>query len=118
MTIEVIMKKCFQYSIVITTLIAAVVACKKVTDPVCSLLPARFSLEVNPIIQNSCTSSGCHGAGSSNGPGELLTFDQIKNAAARIKKAVEDKTMPKGSTLTSAQIQQISCWVDNGARND
>ena len=118
MTIEVIMKKCFQNIIVITTLIAAVVACKKVTDPVCSLLPARFSVEVNPIIQNSCTSSGRHGAGTSNGPGELLTFDQIKNGAARIKKAVEDKTMPKASTLTSAQIQQISCWVNNGARND
>lgn len=84
----------------------------------CSGPAKSFAADVNPIIQNNCTSSGCHGAGSGNGPGPLLTFDQIKNAASMIKTSVVNKTMPRGGSLSSTQIQTISCWVDNGAPNN
>jgi hypothetical protein len=111
------MKK--QYAITIVTMTCIAVACNKVTDPVCGLTPQRFSEDVNPIIQNSCaTGSNCHGSGSSAGPGPLLTYDQVKNVAWQIKKAVEDRTMPRGSTLSKEQINIISCWVENGALNN
>ena len=84
----------------------------------CDGVNASFATAVNPIIQSTCTSADCHGAGSVNGPGPLLTYDQIKNAAIDIKSAVVTRIMPKGSSLSSAQIKTISCWVDSGAPNN
>ena len=110
------MKK-IQYAIVIVIMTGLAVACN--VDSVCGLTPHGFSGHVNPIIQNSCaTGSNCHGSGSSAGPGPLLTYDQIKNVAWQIKKAVEDRTMPRGSMLSKEQINMISCWVENGTLNN
>jgi hypothetical protein len=84
----------------------------------CSTIDSRFSAVVFPIIQNSCGASGCHNAGSANGPGALTNFTQIKAAAASIKVSVENGSMPKGSTLTTAQKNAISCWVSSGGLNN
>jgi hypothetical protein len=85
----------------------------------CASTPAKFSSDINPIIQSNCaSSSGCHGIGSFNGPGALTTFNQIKNAASAIRSAVVSKRMPLGGSLTDAQIQSIACWADNGALNN
>src|SRR5258705_2421795 len=106
------MKKNYQFIVVIVTLIIIVAACRKGSNgndggsppppppSSCSSVSAKFSADVNSIIQNSCAIAGCHGNGSGNGPGPLLTFDQIKNAAASIKSAVTNKSMPRGGTLS------------------
>jgi hypothetical protein len=123
-------KKDFLYIAILTAgVITTAMSCSKgsgeteggATSPPssCASTPARFSADVNPIIQGSCaTGSGCHGIGSSNGPGALTAFNQIKNAASSIKSAVISRQMPIGGSLSSAQIQAISCWVDNGALNN
>jgi hypothetical protein len=77
-----------------------------------------FSANVAPIIQTNCAVSGCHATGSTNGPGALTSYTQIKNAAVQIKQAVVSRFMPQGSSLTNAQIKTISCWVDAGAPNN
>jgi hypothetical protein len=78
-----------------------------------------FSTEVNPIIQGNCTaSSGCHEAGSINGPGPLTTYQQIFNARSAIRAAVLSGTMPKNGSLSSAQKNTIICWIDAGAANN
>ncbi len=112
------MKK-IQFAVVIIMVTYLVVSCNRITESFCEFYePQKFSADVNPIIQNSCTNgSGCHGSGSANSPGPLITFDQIKNAASSIKTAVANKSMPKGSALTNTQIQSITCWVDNGAQH-
>jgi hypothetical protein len=84
----------------------------------CDGVSARFSADVSPIIQQSCAVSGCHATGSTNGPGPLTNYTQIKDAAVQIKQAVVSGFMPKGSTLPTAQIRTISCWVDAGAPNN
>jgi hypothetical protein len=126
------MKKSYQFITVIATLTIIVGACSKGSNgndggslpppppppSSCSTISAKFSADVNPIIQNSCAISGCHGNGSGNGPGPLVTFDQIKNAASQIKTAVVSRSMPLGGALSNAQIQIISCWVDNGSVNN
>ncbi len=82
----------------------------------CGGVNAKFAADVFPIIQTKCAiGSGCHGAGSSNGPGELTNLVQIMNAAGRIKTAVVSGRMPLGGTLSTSEIKQIRCWVDNGA---
>ena len=85
----------------------------------CTGVASAFAANVNPIIQSTCaTDATCHGAGSANGPGPLLTYTQISNAAAMIKPAVANGTMPKTGTLTTAQKNSIICWINNGAPNN
>ena len=85
----------------------------------CTGVPASFSGNVNTIIQTSCaTDATCHGSGSANGPGPLLTYTQISNARIAIKTSVANGTMPKTGSLTTAQKNSIICWVDGGGLNN
>ena len=86
--------------------------------PNCTGAAIQFSANVLPIIQASCGASGCHNAGSSNGPGELSTYAQISGAKTQIRAAVLSGSMPKSGTLTSAQKNSIICWIDAGAANN
>ncbi|MGZ5246333.1 MAG: hypothetical protein ACXWV5_04715 [Flavitalea sp.] len=85
----------------------------------CDDVNSQFAAHVQPILSTSCaTNASCHGAGSVNGPGPLLNFTQAKNAAAIIKAAVVSGRMPQNGTLSTAQKNTISCWVDGGAPNN
>ena len=84
----------------------------------CDDVNTSFALNVSPIIQTSCAITDCHAAGSTNGPGALTTYAQIKNAAVEIKSAVVSRFMPAEGSLTLSQIKTISCWVDAGAPNN
>jgi hypothetical protein len=86
--------------------------------PNCTSAAMQFTANVLPIIQASCTASGCHNAGSGNGPGELSTHAQISAAKTQIRAAVLSGSMPKTGTLTSAQKNSIICWIDAGAANN
>lgn len=85
----------------------------------CNGVPASFAADVNPIVQSTCaTDASCHGSGSPNGPGPLLTYTQISNARIAIKTAVGNGSMPKTGSLTTAQKNSIICWVDGGGLNN
>ena len=112
---------------IIAILVAGfIAACNKNhdTDPGnnsidCSGTAKTFSTDVNPIIQNSCaTSTGCHGNGSTNGPGALTNFAQISNASTAIKSAVISGVMPQGGSLSTQEKNTIACWVNSGAPNN
>src|SRR5215210_478071 len=59
----------------------------------CNSVPKSFSANVQPITSTRCAISGCHAAGSNNGPGELTTYQQIFNARMQIRPAVLSGTM-------------------------
>lgn len=83
----------------------------------CTGVDARFSNDVLPIIQANC--QGCHGAGSTNGPGALTNYTEIRNAAVRIKNAVVSGYMPKDAgPLPAEEVRKIRCWVDSGTPNN
>ena len=85
----------------------------------CTGVANAFAANVNPIIQSTCaTDATCHGTGSINGPGPLLTYAQISGAASLIKPAVANGTMPKTGTLTTAQKNSIICWINSGSPNN
>jgi len=85
----------------------------------CTGVASAFAANVNPIIQRSCaTDATCHGNGSANGPGPLLTYNQIFNARVTIKTAVGNGTMPKTGAITTAEKNSIICWVDAGGPNN
>ena len=87
--------------------------------PACDGVTPSFVANVNPIIQSTCaTDATCHGAGSANGPGPLLTYTQISGASVNIKTAVASGTMPKTGSLTTAQKNSIICWINSGSPNN
>jgi len=107
------------------TVFALGAGCKKnsekteVVAQTCNGVDSRFALKVFPIIQNSCAASvGCHGNSSGNGPGALINFLQISNAATAIKSAVVTGRMPKGSSLSVQEKDIIVCWINSGAPNN
>jgi hypothetical protein len=83
----------------------------------CTGVNASFANDVLPIIQANC--GGCHGAGSTRGPGPLTNYTEIKNAAVRIKTSVITGSMPlNAAPLPDAAIRKIRCWVDSGTPNN
>ena len=77
-----------------------------------------FAADVSPLIQSTCAISGCHAAGSSNGPGALTSYTQVFNSRTSIRSAVSSGLMPQGSTLNASQKNSILCWIDSGAPNN
>jgi uncharacterized membrane protein len=98
-------------------------SCRKDSDdegytPECSGDAPKFAANVNPLIQSRCATSGCHAAGSGNGPGALDNHGHIKHNASAIRSAVASGRMPKNGTLTKEEKNRIICWIDAGAKND
>lgn len=77
-----------------------------------------FAADVNPIIQGTCNISGCHAAGSFNGPGALTNYAQISAAGSSIKTSVSSGRMPQGGSLSTAQKNSIICWINSGTPNN
>ena len=101
------------------------IACSKSKDdkpsdpPVaCGTITTTFSANVGPLMASSCAKSGCHNAGSTNGPGALTNYTQIFNSRVAIRSAVSSGFMPQDATFTSMQKAIITCWIDAGAANN
>jgi hypothetical protein len=85
----------------------------------CATTPAKFSADAAPIIATRCASSpGCHGTGSSNSGGVLVSYTQINAKKIAIRASILNGSMPQGSSLTDAQKKAIVCWIDAGALNN
>lgn len=85
--------------------------------PDCSTTKS-YAADVSPILQASCNTTGCHASGSHEGPGALVTYQQVYNNRSDIRKSVANGSMPEGATLTAAEKNAIICWIDNGAANN
>jgi hypothetical protein len=82
-------------------------------------LNAKFTANVNPIIQSKCaTTPDCHASGSTNTAGPLTNFTQIHNLSAVIRGQIISGIMPKTGSLTPTELQTIVCWIDSGAPNN
>jgi hypothetical protein len=89
------------------------------TGDACAGVSNTFTKDVKPVIDASCANgAGCHGAGSTNGPGALTTYGQVKANATQILNSVSAGRMPIGSTLTAGQVKSLSCWIGNGSLNN
>jgi hypothetical protein len=95
---------------------------KEILSPAnaCSTVGSKYSTDVSVILQTNCSinNAACHGAGSINGPGPLLNYNQAKANANDIEIQVVSRRMPIGGTLSQSDIDKIGCWVDAGAPNN
>jgi uncharacterized membrane protein len=111
-----------KYIVILFLISIAIISCGKPEDnspPAdCSKVVATYS-EIKKITASSCNSSGCHGQGSGNG--DFTTHAGIKAKAdnGTLKnRVVVKKDMPPGKRLTTEQIHQIECWINNGAQEN
>jgi hypothetical protein len=116
------MKKLLLAVVIVATTITT--SCNKKDAPNtttvdCATTPAKFSADAAPIIATRCASSpGCHGTGSSNSGGVLVSYTQINSKKIAIRTSILNGSMPQGSSLTDAQKKAIVCWIDAGALNN
>jgi uncharacterized membrane protein len=90
----------------------------------CTGIDPSYMNDIKPIIDESCALAGCHVAGFVNG--DYTTYAGLKSKVdngSLSRRAVEDKDMPPSNTsgpteLTTAQIQLIHCWIEDGAPNN
>lgn len=71
-----------------------------------------LSANVAPIIASNCAISGCH---NGNQFPDLRTNNAIIASANRIRIRTGNRSMPLGRSLSQTQIDQIACWVSDGA---
>ncbi len=78
-----------------------------------------FSNTVSSIISTNCAVSNCHDG--SRGIPNFTEKSTVIARAAGIKTRTGNKVMPppsSGRSLTDEQIQQIACWVNDGAKDN
>jgi len=110
-------------TVVLLVAVSVIFSCKKNSTstsytPDCTGTTPTYAATVSALISSNCATSGCHGAGSGEGPGALTTYTQIKNSASSIRSSIVSGSMPRNSTLTTAQKNNIVCWIDAGATNN
>ena len=87
------------------------------TDPVLTGDEVSYAGDIRPLIDQNCTFSGCHGAGSVQF--ELLTYNQVKLKAAAIRREVFVlENMPRNRTMSQENRIKFKDWVDAGAPNN
>ena len=104
-------------------------SCKKdkTQEPV--IVPATcpdtisFTSQVEPLIQASCSTTGCHDAISAAAGFNLVGYSNIKNNATIVLNSMQYKTglvgMPLGAPqLPDSLIQQVDCWIQQGTQNN
>jgi hypothetical protein len=76
-----------------------------------------YSTEIRPLMDANCMP--CHnGDGNTPFAPDLTTYTVVEGIADLIKDVTQSGRMPKQGSLTTAQIEAIKCWVDNGALNN
>lgn len=105
-------------------LFITILSCRK--DKVEEVVPVEeecpeersFSQEVLPILNNNCSTSGCHDAGSQSGGYVFETYEQVDQHAVIMLSAMKHETsspMPQGQPkLEDSLIQTFDCWIKQG----
>jgi uncharacterized membrane protein len=104
--------------VVFTSLILILSSCKKEEffTPVCDGSTPTYDTDIKAIIDNNCTASSCHAAGSSRG--DWTSYQTLQGVLVNGRfeqRVLTTQDMPKGNnkTLTQSEINTIQCWVDN-----
>jgi hypothetical protein len=92
----------------------------------CALEPPTYTVEIAPIIEESCAYSGCHldsSPGRFNSYAGLLPYLQsnsfrqrvvISRTNAIIGMPPDNAPAGRPKDLTDAQLNLIECWLDAG----
>jgi hypothetical protein len=87
----------------------------------CNGVTPTYTNDIKSVMDNSCALAGCHDAASKEQGYDLSNYSGVKAASAKdaFLGSMEHKggfdAMPKGaSQLSTATLQKIYCWIQNG----
>ncbi len=86
--------------------------------PDCSI-PVSLSADILPLLQNNCALSGCHTGGT--GLPNFTEKQTVLTYADEIRRRTREGSMPppnSGVSLTREEINLITCWVDQGKKDN
>lgn len=96
-----------------------------VPTPACDTSKTTFAAVIKPIIDKSCTESGCHNDIDKGGNFSLQGYNNVKakiddgTLLGSIKWEVGYSRMPSGRTkLPDCEIAKIEAWKNKGARDN
>ncbi len=82
------------------------------------LTGVSFANDISPIFEMYCDGQGCH-FDANSALTNLGDLEQVQARAQRIKEVTQDRSMPDDQrSLTQEEIDQIACWVDEGAMDN
>jgi hypothetical protein len=121
------MKKTVIYFAVLLVTSFTFEACKKDKTPEV-IVPLEcndtisFSATIEPLINQSCATSGCHnstGSGGYNFSGYTSIFNNREIILKTIRHEDGVTAMPIGAPkLSDTQINAVACWIQQGAPNN
>jgi hypothetical protein len=95
-----------------------ITSCNKNEAVECDGTVYSYSVDVAPLLNVSCNTTGCHKSGFASG--DFTThagvFAKVNNGS--LKTRVENGSMPQDGILTLAEKQVIVCWVEAGGLNN
>ncbi|TAE31852.1 MAG: hypothetical protein EAZ92_02260 [Candidatus Kapaibacterium sp.] len=91
--------------------------------PPCDTANVSYASVVKPILDNNCV--GCHSGSVPQGGANLSSVDNIARVVSRnrifprvLSGAGGASQMPPGARLSQCDIDKITAWVNQGARNN
>ncbi len=85
----------------------------------CNTVSAKFSTDINPIIQSKCATAGCHNAASGAGGLVLISYSKVFQNLTKVnQRALIKKDMPVAGPLSPEEQNKLRCWINTGAPNN
>lgn len=100
------------------------ISCEKESPDMfdCSGIAPTYTADIKPILDASCAKSGCHNATTAEAGVNLSSYASASSISQedRFLGAIQHKQgFPKmpddGPKLPDAQIELLTCWVQNGS---
>jgi len=83
---------------------------------------AKFTVDIMPVMNNSCNKSGCHNSTDAASGIILDTYNGIKAQAVNgrlMSSTGQTGTMPKNAArLNSCTLAKIQQWINSGTPNN
>jgi uncharacterized membrane protein len=86
-----------------------------IKEEACASLAPTYTENIKSIVENKCSVDGCH----SRGRGDFRVFENFKRKADEgeiMNMVVRKKAMPPNGGLPENEINQIKCWLKDGAK--
>ncbi|MBS1542989.1 MAG: hypothetical protein JST14_05110 [Bacteroidetes bacterium] len=79
--------------------------------------PVSWKNDVQSVISANCTLSACHEASNHSLP-PLATLKNVQDIQGDVLRVVTDGSMPRGSSLSASEKFRITCWIQQGAKDN
>lgn len=86
----------------------------------CEPDPVTYQGEIKPLMLAKCAIPECHD-GSDRSLDNYKLYGIVKNRARFIKEETANRNMPpsdSGVQLSTQEITNIACWIDDGSPNN